>query len=223
MIKQTRIFVPPTTPFDTTSWAETLFGHIIRPTAENASGLNWFWFSRHDCPANVDSDDCNIAEIPSEFLVPVNNHYRSVRFRYSVDDEVVEAFETSCDNRITENGCWISDFRNYDVVADLGSNRHIGGDRSPERRQHRAELIAMFYYATCRLALDALVGADEFGRFFFEYNDSSEIPLNSSFETPHHIFCNITDVPLRLLVSRQGIGTDWSPPPNPIGEYRVRF
>lgn len=223
MIRQTRIFVPLSVPFDQETWAETVFARIIRPAVENYPTLHWFWFSRYDCPANMDSGDCDISKIPAEFVVPQNEHHRSIRFRYSVEDSETESFEQACLTLIDQNGCRISDFRNHDLVADLGSDRHIGGDRSPERRQRRAKIIVQLYYATSLLALDALVGPDEHGRFRFEHNDSNDIPHDSSFETPHHVFCNITDVPLRVLVSQQSVGTDWAPPQNPVHAVRVRF
>ena len=54
--------------------------------------------------------------------------------------------------------------------------------------------------ASSRLALDCLTGPDEKGYFHFEKNDNKQNPLGSSFETFHHVFCNITEVPLSVLV-----------------------
>ncbi|MFH2119957.1 MAG: hypothetical protein ABIJ25_06115 [Pseudomonadota bacterium] len=221
MIRQTRIFIPLNTPFDQGNWAETVFGRIIRPTVKGGTALNWYWFSRYNCPATMDSDDCDITKIPDSFMVPNNKHYRSIRFRYSIPDSECASFEEHCQSEIDQNNCRVSDFRKYDVVGDLGSDRHIGGERSSERRRRRADVIARLYWMVSQLALDSLAEPDAQGRFSFEHNDSH--PLNSSFEAPHHVFCNITDVPLRVLISQTAIGTDYAPPHNPVQAVQVRF
>ena len=223
MNRQTRIFVPLTTPFDRDNWAETVFGRIIKPVVENNDALKLYWFSRYNCPASMDAGDCDITQIPPEFMNPQNQHYRSIRFRYSIDNNHLENFEQQCRNLIQENNCCISDFRDYDIVGDLGSNRHLGGDRTQDRRTQRAELIGNLYWSICRLVLDNLIAPDAQGRYSFEHNDSNEIVFKSSFETPHHLFCNITEVPLRVLVSQIAIGTDVAPPQNPMQAVRVKF
>lgn len=223
MNRQTRIFVPPAKPFDQDTWAETLFGQVILPVVRGSQGLNWYWFSRYICPARQDAGDCNISKIPSDYVFPGTDNYRSVRFRYSIRDSECTDFENQCRSTLEKHNCRISDFLDYDAVADLGSDRHIGTDRAASRRSHRSDLVANLYWAMSQLALDALTGPDLDGRYRFEHNDSKEIPLGSSFEIPHHIFCNITDVPLRILVSQTAIGTDFSPPNNPIQSVKVRF
>jgi hypothetical protein len=209
MYRQTRIFVPTTVPFDTPTWAETVIGGIIAPTLGHEPGLRWFWFSRYCCSAERDSDDCDISAIPDEFRLP-NGLLRSVRFRYSITDERCQAFESSCQFNISNLGCWVSDFRTFDFTGDLGSDRHVGGERTELRRQTRAQLVAEFYHAISRLVVHALIGPDELGRYELETNDSPQNPLDSSFETLHHLFCNITDVPLRVFASQNSLRTDWS-------------
>jgi hypothetical protein len=220
--RQTRIFVPRNQLFDHDQWAETVIGRIILPIICNADYLIWYWFSRYDCPKEVDSGDCDINQIPMEFMNLDSQHYRSVRFRYSLEESLVGNFERYCLKLIQDSGCAISDFRDYDFIGDLGSDRHLGGERSSNRRRGRAELVVSLYHATSRLVLDALIGPDEQGRYSLEYNDSNQNPLHSTFESLHHVFCNITDVPLRVLVSPQSIGTDWNPP-HALQAYRVKF
>jgi hypothetical protein len=73
------------------------------------------------------------------------------------------------------------------------------------------------------LVIDALVGPDPQGRYEIEVNDNQQNPLRSSFESVHHLFCNITDVPLRVIISQMGVGTDWSGLQNVVQEVRVKF
>jgi hypothetical protein len=220
--RQTRIFTPQTAPFDSEFWAETVLGNIIEPAVTDADGLDWFWFSRYKCPPGVDSGDCDITKIPPNFQRPDGN-FHSLRFRYSIQIDHQEAFESKIQNLLNARSCHISDFRNYDFLDDLGGERHTGGERTPERQQRRADLVAQFYNATADLVMDALVGPDEEGRFSIEKNDNSQNPLGSSFESLHHLFCNITNVPLRVLVSQIGIGTDWMPIQQSVQGIRVQF
>jgi len=223
MYRQTRIFVPLTVPFDTKLWAETVIGGIIAPIVREELGLQWFWFSRYNCATEADSGDCDISQIPAEFMVPQNRHFRSVRFRYSIAEGSRQAFEDQCHSRIRDLGCCVSDFLNYDFLGDLGGDRHIGGERAEPRRKHRAQLVAEMYQAISRVVIDALVGPDPQGRYRVEQNDNPENPLGSSFESLHHLFCNITDVPLRVLISQMRVGTDWSGLQNVVQEVRVKF
>jgi len=223
MYQQTRIFVPLGVPFDTHLWAETAIGGIIAPIVRGELSPQWFWFSRYDCPPEVDSGDCDISQIPAQFMIPQNRHFRSIRFRYSIAEESRQAFEDQCHSRIRDAGCSISDFRNYDFFGDLSGPRHLGGDRTRPRQERRAQLVAELYQAISRLVIDALVGPDPQGRYGVEHNDDPQNPLGSSFESLHHLFCNITNVPLRVLISQMGVRTDWSGLQNVVQEVRVKF
>jgi len=223
MYRQTRIFVPYQIPFDSEFWAETVVGGVIVPSIKEFPELEWFWFSRYDCPADVDSADCDIGAIPDGFINPQTKTFRSIRFRYSLPDSTSDNFEKSCRTYLGQLNCWISDFRDYNFIGDLGGDRHLGGERSQDRRLRRAQLIAELYCLISRLIMDALIGPDEYGRFRLEKNDSRENPLGSSFESIHHLFCNITNVPLRILFSNVSIGTDWSMPQRVVQFLEVKF
>lgn len=189
---QTRIFIPPSPPYDTQeTWVETALGRIVRPLVENSPELSWFWFSRYVNIRGGDVNDCEIAQVPDAFYE--NDFHRSLRFRFQVDAAALEQVKLLGDKLIHDAGCFISDWRLYDVVGDLGSNRILGERRDREHRQQRSEMVAQFYHSTARLMLDTLVGPDEEGRFRQEHNDQNR--HGSSFETLHHVFCNITNVP----------------------------
>lgn len=228
-VRQTRIFVPASEP--DLDWAETLAGRVIRPlVTEFASQLDWFWFSRYGALVE-DSGDCDIADIPEEYkqaLAPgAPRRHRSLRFRYAVKDVAQPAFEQRAGQLIATQGYRISDFRPYDPVADVASNRFLGTEnRQPGKGEHRAMLVTQFYMATCQLVIDALVGPDERGRYRLETNDNLEQnPRASTFQSLLHLFCNITHVPTDVYVFQKngsnviGFGTFIHPPPAPEGGW----
>lgn len=228
-VRQTRIFVPAGEP--ETDWAETLVGRVLRPlTAEFAEPLDWFWFSRYGAPAD-DSGDCDIAKIPVRYKQPLeagaDDRHRSLRFRFAIADDRLAAFEQRARQLIAAHDYCISDFRPYDCVGDTGSHRFLGVEnRQPNRAAQRARLVTQFYLATCRLLIDALVGPDEGGRYRLETNDDAYAnPRGSSFQSIHHLFCNITSVPTDVYVFQKtglnviGFGTSVYPPTAPPGGW----
>ncbi|SDI13992.1 hypothetical protein [Propionivibrio dicarboxylicus] len=228
-IRQTRIFVPGTEPEE--DWAETLLGRVLRPLTEDFAGvLEWFWFSRYGSPID-ESGDCDIDVIAEDFKRPKQEGraaiHRSLRFRYALADADRAAFEQRAHRLIARHGYAVSDFRDYDVVLDTAGDRFLGVEnRQASRRERRAQRVTQFYMATSRLVLDALVGPDENGRFRCERNDDlAQNPTGSSFQSLHHVFCNITKVPTEVYVFSKegqnviGFGTHVYPPPAPDGTW----
>lgn len=207
--RQTRIFAPPRLPYDGDTWAETLLGRVIRPLVANQTALEWFWFSRYAEGRKDSNADSDIGRIPTDFEWP-DQLYRSVRFRFQVADDKLEGFERNGHGTIQEEECAISDWRPYDLVSDLGGDRFVGEDRDEPRRVERAQLVVAFLQAVSRLVLHSLIGPVD-GRFGAEENGDFLNPLGSSFESMHHMFCNITCLPLRAFLfsdgSRLAIGT----------------
>jgi len=224
-IRQTRIFVPTTSPFDNLSWVETLVGSVIAPLVTQAE---WFWFSRYIAP-KTDGGDCDIEMIPDEFGIHQNPNgdgarlFRSLRFRYQVNDEQLENFESLLREAIVSHNCVISDFRDYSHLDDLGGDRFIGGERTQQRRLERANLIVKYLCDVSQIFIHCLQGPNESGRFQLESSDSNQNPHGSIFESAHHLFCNMTNVPLRIIVSQNGIGTDWNPPMRTEGVNETAF
>lgn len=127
---------------------------------------------------------------------------------------------------ITEEGYTISDIRDYDEVADTGSNRHLGVEhRVLGRKISRARLVTELYHSISKLVIDALV-PDANGRYRLETNDDTrQNPHRSTFETLHHVFCNITEVPTCVLVTPLAVGTHWQPiiPQHVVHEVQVKY
>jgi len=126
--------------------------------------------------------------------------------------------------------------RDYDCVADTGSNRHLGTEnRLAGRREQRALLVTQFYMAISRLVIDALVGPDAHDRYHMESNDDlSNNPRGSTFQSFLHLFCNITNAPTDVYVFHKApnlpiLSTFMYPPPEPHGgwdsvnRYPIRF
>lgn len=199
-------------------------------TNEFAAALEWFWFSRYVLRAD-DSADCDIAAIPDEFKQPLdpggNPIHRSMRFRFKVSEDQQGQFERRASELIAASGYRISDFRAYDAVGDTGSDRFLGVENRGEgRRGQRAALVTDLYCAIARLVIDALVGPDEQGRFRLEINDDNlSNPRASTFQSIHHLFCNITDVPTDVYLFHKtdsgliGCGTFMVAPPAPGGVW----
>jgi len=233
--RQTRIFVPNAAPYDKETWAETVLGRVVAPLVAGHPELRWYWFSRYVQPVEGGDDgDTDLAKIPAGFFIQIPDSelriHRSLRLRLCLPADKLAAFEASGRELIEAQGCAIADWREWDLVADLASGRHLGENRSPQRQARRAETVVQFYRAASALALDCLIGPDAEGSFRFERNEDPGAPLGSSFATPHHVFCNITDVPLCVLVTGDdnqiSIGTFASPPPEgtrKLGQVRVRF
>jgi hypothetical protein len=227
--RQTRIFVPPTILFNHNFWVETLVGSIIAPLVKSFPALEWFWFSRYVSDQS-DSGDCEINAIPCYFGTDRNflsigpdGRYRSLRFRYSISENELEAFENKAKGLIEKHQCAISDFRDYEYIGELGGSRFLAGEPDIHRQKERAELIAQNFYVLSKLYIHTLIGPDDKGHYRTELSDSEQNPRQSIFESVHHFFCNITEVPTRVLVSGHTIGTDWYPPDTVDGTIVTSF
>jgi hypothetical protein len=222
--RQTRVFVKSDEPL--ADWAETLMGKVFRPlTTEFAHSLNWYWFSRYEQSAD-DSGDCDVSKLPTDYKQPIPGYgpfHRSMRLRFSVSEFAdVTRFERRAEELIFGGEYWVSDFRDYDFIADTGNNRFLGVEnRERGKSEKRALAIVNFYHATSALVLDALVGPNEAGRFRMETNDErQQNPRGSTFQSLLHLFCNITNAPTDVYVyqkaaaSIMGFGTFMYPPPS---------
>jgi len=219
-IRQTRIFVHHT---ETADWAETLIGRVFRQMVVEFQGpLRSFWFSRYVCLIGngEDRDDCDFDVIPDEFkqAFPGTNQpgHRSLRFRFEIEDASQAAFEARLQELLRQHSYAISDIRDYDQITDTGGERLLGVEhRQSGRDVQRARLVTQMYQVVSELVIDALVGPHPDNRFRIEHNDHPQNPNGSTFESLHHLFCNITEVPLSILVSSgqaQLLGTFWGRP-----------
>lgn len=198
VFRQTRIFSkPPYSSGMDENWAETLLGCVVKPIVDRSTELNWFWFSRY---VTDDGDDCDLSELPKDFLH--DRYHWSLRFRYCMRPDNVGQFEDMAQEIVDRAGYVVTDWRGYDMYADLGGPRTLGEDMSTERRKERGNLVANFYHATSKLCLHGLIGPDSNGNFRIEKNTVN--PCGSPFETTRHVFCNITNCVTPIRVSDHG-------------------
>lgn len=214
-IRQTRIYAPAKAPYDSQFWAETMMARIIKPLVEQCSEISWFWFTRY-ASEEQDFADSNGDAAPPAFFD--HNNFRSLRFRFEVADSAIAVFENCGNELISREGCWNADWREYGI-SELCSNRFIGEERSNDRRKQRLVIVRDYVVSVSRLALHALVAADNQGRFRFEHNDDLENPHDSAFFSLHHLFCNPTEVILTALITNENGGIQWGTrqyPPEPL-------
>jgi len=146
----------------------------------------------------MDGGDCEISKVPQSFMHPETKHYTSVRFRYDVTSDARGELEAFLEERIRDSNCMITDFRDYDVISDLGGDRFLEEPRTLERRRERADLVATNFYTIAKLILHALSGPDSAGRFHLPHSFAATTP----FQDLHHIFCNMSDVPLYVTAQQ---------------------
>jgi len=208
-VRQARIFVPNT---DTTDfWAETLLGRVIKDLVNRyRKDLKWFWFSRYEVPEGMDDGDCDISLLPAKHRFQIPNqpkrYLRSVRFRFAIDNEAQVKFEGDLQSKVNaDDYCIPGGVRVWDLIDGLGNDRFVGNEhRNPVRKERRAQLVVDYLRSTSVLVLDSLVGPSEKDQYHLEQNDHSLNPHGSTFESPHHLFCNITAVPTFAHVAVNG-------------------
>jgi hypothetical protein len=108
--------------------------------------------------------------------------------------------------------------KNLTLEGDLGHARFLPPARQDVTATQRAMAVLDFLHATCSLYLGCLVELPD-GYWTAEQNPHHENPGQSTFESIHHLFCNITHVPLELYVS---LHTDWMSQPAG-GRIPIRF
>ena len=205
MIYQTRIFAPFNAEYGD-NWAENILGRIVRPGIRTYRKPKWFWFSRYTggLQPGDERENCVVDEVKAWYdSMGVVNDTRSLRFRFEISASGFKSFINQLERLIKDNGCFITDFREFKFITDLGSDRHIGGNRSQYRRTNRAKILTAFYYSTSLLILDNLVEQPPKSRnFIMEHNDAVDINgTTSSFTVPHHLFCNMTDLPTNVFLN----------------------
>jgi hypothetical protein len=220
---QTRIFVPPMAPYQQECWVECVVGHIIAPLVKKYQ-LHHFWFSRYGEGAEGSKGDTDLTKIPPGF--ELNGLYRSVRFRLWLPESQRAAFEQELRATVTGVGCWIFDLRDYPDLDDLASKRFCGGNFAQTRREERRDEMREFLSATARLFVHMLESPNSQQEFRLE--DNTERNNNTegvTFQSVHHLFCNMTEVPLFVFVDTLTVGTHIYPFSSrvKVDKVRVRF
>lgn len=175
--KSLEVDMPQAAPYETDAFLHTFAGEFILPIHDKLARL---WFSRYVIPGGR----------------------RHILFRFSTEkyDEVKKDLATAAAT-FKDTGYKEGD---YDYLNDLGhgeNDRFLGNarDRDPAKR---AEVVYDFLTAGARLYLSCLVKETD-GHWRLEQEIRSGHNIETSLESIHHLFCNMTNVPtfVRLFVA----------------------
>lgn len=213
--RQTRIFVPPASWYTTDDWYPTLLGKIILLLVTTEPKPDWYWICPYQNTPQGDTDDWDPNSNAAKENIPrytwQDGLVRNVKFRYGISDEKVDEFETKGNRLIAEGIGFITDWRPYGLEGDLGGGRFLSKEKEAEK-DARVRLMTGFLQSLSELVLHTLVRS-EGGAYRFEINEDDQNPQNSTFESVHHMFCMITDVPLRVRLGR-AVTTEWMTHPS---------
>lgn len=213
---QTRIFVPWADPYTMEQWIETIAGRILQPLIQKHQ-ISYFWFTRYlegHSGSNVDTD---LSAAPQGYRHPNQDAYRSLRFRFWIGDQDQKTIDADLKSLVVSADCWISDLRGYDDLNDLANNRFCGEPYSDQRREERRDLMRDFLCSSSKLFFHMLQGPDPKGSYSLERNiDRGQNPEENTFQSIHHLFCNLTDVPLKAYVKMPISVGSYIYPPNEV-------
>ena len=191
--KAIHIFAPNEEPFEN-NWVEQILGTTVKPVYQQyKDNIKWFWVTRYIEPYDEIAPPVNFP-LPEKYRSDGNRRY--IVFRISAHDESEQAIYDLTVQLAREAGCYTDPrgWLDYDVVADLGSDRFIHTGATAEERVERGKLVACFVDATIKLMIDLLV-KDAGGKWVLEPSTHQQNPNGSVFESVHHLFCNATAAP----------------------------
>lgn len=164
--KSLHLKLPNTPPYTTRFALEAFAAEHVMPCAQH---FHWFWFSRYG--------GIGTWEVRLRFAT---NAFPAVEAHY---DHLVATFAHGAD------GCG-----DYNYVGDLGGQRFLGQNASNPDQAVRAGLVYDFLSATARLFLASLVQAPN-GEWRHGQETLSQLNRETSLESVHHLFCNMTGTP----------------------------
>lgn len=162
--------LPNTPPFDAANWFETFVGQLVVPLV-NTGKVHRYWFTRYGSAA-------------------AGNKRALFRF-YTRDVKAIEkrAQELAQSMQATGGDADLA----YDAGEISGHPRFLGINQRQTNGKARKELIWGFLHASAALYVDCLSHQDGQGRWSLEVNnDQGNCSTGETFESFHHMFCNIT-------------------------------
>src|SRR5262249_42026318 len=103
------------------------------------------------------------------------------------------------------------------LVGDLGTDRFLSSKRTDKVNADRAELVLAYLWSIAELVRDNVQRRED-GYWELEESTNRENPRGSNFESLHHLFCNMTRVPLHVQMT---LWTEWMAPVN--GSIKVSY
>lgn len=196
MSRKLHIYAPWEEPFGDDNWAEQILGDIVLPLyREFEQKIDWLFVGRYIRESELLGSRFRNAQELGRFIA----------LRVEATDVVQERLEKRCLELVgsLETGCGCIGWEDMDLLGEYPPQRYCrsgieGIDN--EEYQRRINLIFRFHDATTSLLLDAL-RIDDQGRWRLETNgDIGNNPQGSFFQSVLHLFCNATDVPLRVIL-----------------------
>ncbi|MDX1935036.1 MAG: hypothetical protein SFU56_20755 [Capsulimonadales bacterium] len=195
----------PVSPLYQENWVEQILGSVVKPIYDEfGAAIKWMWVTRY---SNRYSAEAPPLGYPFPDDCVSDGNYRFVVWRVSASPSVELKIQESATRLITNAGCHPDPkgWHPYDIVGDLGNNRWIRPDATPDQRANRALLVAQYVGSAVRLMLDSLT-LDSYGHWVQEPNLELNQNAHGSFmESAHHVFCNATAVPTSVII---GLGNN---------------
>src|ERR1035437_7801141 len=148
--------------------------------------------------------DYDLEAFAGEYILPIHRklkrfwftRYGSVGQRHTLfrfSTAQFEQLQAHFDNVVVEfggPGCV-----DYNYVDDLGAPRFLGTDARNQSRVRRANFVYAFLTASAKLFLESIVKEAD-GHWRHESERQSHYNRETSLESFHHLFCNMTGVPI---------------------------
>ena len=210
-------------------WAETCFAiFMLNVYFPNKDDFKWFWFTRYQMPLEKDAFIKKYIKSDKKFYRKIEkskkdyekdllkqmdgDEYRCIYIRMSVDKNKKDELKKSIEDCAEKHGYKAVNFEPYNLVGDLGSDRFSPPRFNDKRLDKnlkvvRANEIVQYMFSVCKMFFWSLK-KDSNGCYVPEKNNE---PCNSTskstLESYHHMFCNITDVPLYVFEKDGEVGT----------------
>ncbi|MDB6058057.1 MAG: hypothetical protein JWO95_1901 [Verrucomicrobiales bacterium] len=181
-LKSIHIGIPDHKPFDRSDWFEAFVANFVKPIVE--SGLvDSYWFTRYQDPKKNAR-----LRIKTQNASAVAAKVANLVLTYQLTDRADET--------------------NYDG-AEFRGPQFVGVNTRQINPTSRQELIWGFLSASAGLYLDTFSHSDQDGYWYREQNhDRGNNIDGETMESPHHLFCNMTDVRPRVdlleTINQQG-------------------
>ncbi len=169
--------LPNNPPFDTDAFFPTFVGSFVLPLLATQN-ITRYWFTQYGSAGN-----------------------RQIRFRYELNS--FAQLQPQFDALVTQLGLTVNNSAVFDVVGDLSGQRFLGTNQRQTNYRARGEMIFDYLHATARLYIDTLSHCDANGYWHREDNqDRGNNDKGDSFETYHHLLCNMTGVPTEVVYAK---------------------
>jgi hypothetical protein len=197
--RQVRVFC---SNYNQPNWYPNFLGTVLKPIFGTDS-KTVFFTTRYICLLGGDDDgDCNISNLPAEFLPARPDGKRihfSIRVRFKPQANEEELLSATVKGMAH---LWFSDFLAFSMPGGLAGDR-FATDQDKDSQERRGRLVAELLYANSRFLLDSLVLNGE--QWSFQQNTHAlNKPCGLAVQSALHMIVNPwglnNSVPLPIFV-----------------------